>query len=66
MDHLKQDLPHFGDNGEAELEDLIEICDRESDDDHYNEGNRRRMALKRIASKRQLTKLGHRRGVTLG
>lgn len=32
--NLKQNLPHFGDNGTGEIEDFIEMCER----DHH-EGN---------------------------
>jgi hypothetical protein len=49
MNLSRQNLPHF--NEENEIDDFIELCPREEDNQNPNEGNRlRRALLKRNAS----------------
>ena len=50
-EHLKQNLPHFGNGGGEELEDFIELCEREPNGDTNNEGRIRRR-LTRLSTRR--------------
>lgn len=51
--NLRQNLPHFGDDGDGELEDFIEVCDRNDDVD--NRRPTRRTMLRRGKSFADLT-----------
>jgi len=34
--NLKQDLPHFGNHGTGEMEDFVEVCERDQDGSNHN------------------------------
>jgi len=48
--NLKQHLPNFGDQGTEEMEDFIEICEREDESFHHNANKFRKSIHRRIGS----------------
>ena len=48
--NLKQNLPHFGNEGTDEMEDFIEMCERDHEGGHHNTKKTRKNLHKRVSS----------------